>query len=107
MLSYSDLKDTFKTVSMAIMKGQEPSEEMVILLKYLREIGLDNAKILIDSIKHSMDKDAKDMPDGANLMSADSIKYLMEDMTPSFIQKMCREKSNDQSVSTDPWLYLL
>jgi hypothetical protein len=91
MISFQLLKETYDTVSKAITRGQEPSDELKILIIFLREIGRDNAALLLASIKAGMNKEGE----SEGLMSGDMVRWVLEDMSPALLKKMCRERSRD------------
>jgi len=90
MLDFKELKLTYEHIAAAIGKGQEPTEELIAVKRYLEELSANHSEFL----------GRGDQAPGENALPADHVRYLLEDFSPGLIRKMCRERSRDDQVST-------
>lgn len=85
MLDFNELKLSYERVAAAIGKGQEPLEELLMITRFLQELSANHAQLL------KRTPSGEEPPEGA--MPLDQIRYILEDLTPGLVKKMCRERS--------------
>jgi hypothetical protein len=88
MIDFQELKRTYDAVASAIAKAQEPMDELNALRRFLGELVANDGALL----GPTSGEPAK----GSEGLPADEIRYILEDMGPSLIKKMCRERSGDE-----------
>ena len=91
MIDFQELKRTYDAVASAIGKAQEPMEELNVLRRFLAELCANDGALLGPA--------SGEPAEGAEGLPADEIRYILEDMGPGLIKKMCRERSGDEQVS--------
>lgn len=64
-------------------------DQLVAIQRYLKEIGQNHAQLFKRPTK------ADEKPEGA--LPAEHIRYILEDLTPGLVKKMCRERSQNDS----------
>ena len=92
MFEFTIMKTTMDYISSQINKGQEPGSELVAITAYIDQLTSEHATLLVRPTD-------KDQPLSENTLTDDQRKYIMEDMSPSLIKKMMRERSNSDLVS--------
>jgi len=90
MIEFEELKRIYEAVSKAIGNGQEPTEGLMRLRGYLGDLCADDGALLA-----SRPDDDEEQSTG---LPEEQIRYVLEDLGPGLIRKMCREKSSDHQV---------
>lgn len=93
MLDFQQLKLTYDTIASAIAKAQEPADQLKIITRFLGELCANGGALLGPAPGAAPEE-------GSEALPADEIRYIFEDMAPSLIKKMCRERSGDDQVGT-------
>ena len=91
MIDFQELKRTYDAVATAIAKAQEPMDELNTLRRFLGELVANDGALLGPK--------PGEPAEGAEGLPDDEIRYILEDMGPGLIKKMCRERSGDEQVS--------
>lgn len=95
MLPFAELKQVNDTISRAINKAEEPKRELLVVASFLNAM-CENDAIALEPREET----EKDQPiDPKQPFTKGELQYILEDMSPSLVKKMWRERSNDDSVS--------
>lgn len=106
MLPFAELKQVNDTISRAISKAEEPKGELLAIAQFLNAM-CENDGIALEP-REEPEKDAEknaekdQVVDPKQPFTKGELRYILEDMSPSLVKKMCRERSNDDSVSASP-----
>ena len=90
MIEFEELKRIYEAVSKAISTGQEPTEGLMALRGYLGDLCADDGALLASP--------AGDDQEQSTGLPEEQIKYVLEELGPGLIRKMCRERSRDDQV---------
>ena len=93
MLDFQQLKLTYDTIASAIAKAQEPMDQLKTITRFLGELCANGGALLGPAPGAAQE-------DRSGALPADEIRYIFEDMAPSLIKKMCRERSGDEQVGS-------
>ena len=102
MLPFAELKQANETITRAIGKADEPKAELLAVARFLNEMCAHDAIALEPREELEKDAEGKDTEatvDEKQPFNKAQLRYILEDMSPGLVKRMCRERSNDPSVS--------
>jgi len=81
------LKLTSEAIAKAIGKGQEPQDELIAVRHFLTEMCAQGEAALSGA--------AAGAGEAVDEMPPDQVRYVLEELAPGLIRRMCRERSGD------------
>jgi hypothetical protein len=104
MLEFAELKQVYETITKAIGKGQEPKAELLTVARFLNDLGAHEGIALEpkeEPDKEGAAQDTAAVADEKQPFTEAQLKFILEDLSPGLIKRMCRERSSDAQVSLE------
>lgn len=100
MLPFVELSKVYETITRAIGKGQEPKAELHTVAQFLNEM-CANDGIALEAREEEPDagKDTSEATTEEQPFTKAQLRFILEDMSPGLVKRMCRERSSDAQVS--------
>lgn len=102
MLQFAELKQVYEAITRAIGKGQEPRAELLTIVQFLNDLGANEGIALEPKEEPGKDGAAQDtaaVADEKQPFTEAELKFILEDLSPGLVKRMCRERSSDAQVS--------
>lgn len=103
MLPFVELKQVYDTITRAIGKGHEPKAELLTVARFLNDMCAHDGIALEpreeDPDKEAEGKDSETTVDPKQPFNKAQLRFILEDLSPGLVKRMCRERSSDVQVS--------